>query len=985
NAKSSGMTATLYRVSWVNSSAGSTGGSSNWQRKRELVKTFDTSTDSLGDGSLALPVQTAGQYEVDISSHGAVGSRSWFYVYGEQNVTVRGSDDTSLELVPSNVHVKTGDNAEVLIKVPEAAGKAIVTIERGKIFTYQVVDIVGSMTHFKFPVTVEYYPNIYVSVTVYAPNRSVRFGTYSFIVDSDEKKLNLTVQPDKKFYNPGDPVTIQLLAKNEAGQPLISEVSLAVVDMSVLALRGNPKKNLLSAFFGHVPLTIETYSNFKDLLKQVERKSSDGKGGSGGDPNSQKKRGVFKEVAFWQANIVTDAAGRATVKFTLPDNLTTWQAEAVGVTADTHVGVAYNEFTTSKALMIVPLKPRFILPGDKFSLGATVFNNSKDTFNGTVSLKVDSLDAASQSLTKNIGIKVGSSQTVYWDVAVPYTLQSGTIGYSISASDNNLTDAVEDIITVNENSAYEVTATAGETNTTASEAVYVPSTVIPDQGGLTLKSSATIAVYLGDVLKYMLDYPYDCTEQISSRIQTLALMKNGDELVKSGLQSIYDRQNPDGGFRLWPEDQGSSYWATLEAIKAFDVLRRSGYTIDSAVWDKSASHVHDWYFAHNKEYSLDPISMAEALFTRSDYLGQWDVQAAFSQVAQGTVKDPKASTSKLITLSQIMHRYGLMSDLASKADLMLENRVVVDSRGSFLDIGPVASYSADTAVGNTARYVDILSERHQSNTELSNFLRWLVKSKSKNGAWGSTKDTLAVVSALTGYLKWQPETRAEFTLESKLNGAEVDRFEFSPDNILTQLSKTISMDKLHLGTLNTVSFAKSGVKGADTGKIYYDMSFKYYLPANMLGPRDEGFAIQRNFYALSDKDGSRPLGKAKVGDVLREHVEVTVPVTRNQVELEDFIPAGMEIVDTSLATEDKSLDKTDVTVKNPELWPNHKEWRDDRAFLYFDQLSPGTYQFDYMVRALIPGTYSQLPANISEMYTPENFGRSEANLFIIEQ
>jgi uncharacterized protein YfaS (alpha-2-macroglobulin family) len=992
NAKSASMDAALYRISWANDSSVK---GSPWQKKRELVKTFSVSTDSSGSGELSIPAQSAGQYEVDITSRGAVGSRSWFYVYGKDSVGVRTSDDTSLELVPGNPTVNVGGNAEVLIKVPEGAGKALVTIERGQIFTYEIVDITGTMARFKFPVTNQYYPNIYVSATVYSPNRSVRFGSYSFVVGSDQKKINLAVKSDRQFYSPGDPVTLDILAKDETGRPLISDVSVAVVDMSVLALRGNPKKDPLATFYGHVPLTVDTYSNFKNRLRQFERQASDGKGGSGGDANAKKSRGVFKEVAFWLPDVVTDANGQATVKFTLPDNLTTWQAEVVGVTKDTRVGAGYNEFTTNKSLMVIPLKPRFVLPGDKFSLGATVFNNSKDDFSGTVTLKADSLQV-SGSLERGIRIKPGSSQALYWNVAVPYNIQSGSLDYTMSAENNSLKDTIEDSLTVNENTAYEVTATAGQTDKSASESVYIPSNIIPGQGGVTLKSSATLAVYLADALKYFLDYPYDCTEQISSRIQALAFMNNAgiladsskkktyDDMLKSDLESIYARQNPDGGFKLWSEDRQSSYWATLKVIKTFDVLERSGYAVDTAAWDKAAAFVYNSYFAKNEIKTLDPIEMAEALFTRSQYIRQGDVQLEFSAEARRIMNNPKASTGKLITLSQIMHRYGLESDLARKADLTLLNRLVVDSRGSFLDVGP-SGYYYDTAISNTARYVSLLSERRESNVELPNLLRWLVRSRSKDGSWGSTANTIAAIGAVTEYLKWQPETSASFTLENSLNGKQIERFEFTPDNILTELSKTIPMNSLKTGVLNTVSINKSAVKGADVGKIYYDMSLKYYLPANTMGPRDEGFAIQRNFYDLSDKDGKTPVSKAKVGDVIREHIEVTVPVTRNQVALEDFIPAGMEIVDTSYATEDKTLNKVDINVKEPQLWPDHKEWRDDRAFLYFDQLSPGTYQFDYLVRALVPGTYSELPANISEMYTPENFGRSGASLFVVEQ
>lgn len=1015
NPKSMAVKVSLYKVSWVNDAVGDES-APDWNRKRELVKSFDVQTDSNGDAQTALAVNAQGQYEIDVTSRDAgagVGSRSTMYVYGDGNVLFQSTDDTSLELVPNNAHLKTGDTGEVLIKVPEGKGKALITIERGKIFSYKVVDITGSLMNFQFPVISQYYPNVYVSVTSYAPNRSVRYGNYSFVIDSDQKKLKLTIQSDKKEYKPGDQVTLKVMSTDDVGQPVMADVSLAVVDMSVLALRGNPKKDLVANFYGNAPLTIQTYSNFKTLLKPVDVEEAnamakDGKGGSGGDSKSEKSRGVFREVALWMADIETDTSGVATITFTLPDNLTTWQAEVVGVTDDTKVGATYKEFGTSKDLMVVSLKPRFVLPGDRFFLGATIFNNSKADFSGSVVLKTDSLDTSKAPLTKDISIKTGESKTVYWDVAVPYTMSAGVTKYSISASGSGLSDGVEDSLSVKENSAYEVTATAAQTNTSAREYIYVPSNILPGQGGVTIKSSATVAVFLSDALKYLVNYPYGCTEQIGSQIRAIALLKSAqaipnissssvtdkimyqgkeytaDELVRTGLTSIYNRQNYDGGFKLWSEDSGSSYWATMEAINTFDVLDRAGYIVDFSVWSKAVQYISDQYQKGDRIFTdSDIIDISEVLFTRPQYITGGVIRQQFNLAVSHILANPKSPTDKLITISQILHRYQLSSSDASKADLMLENRLFVDSRGTFLD--KTSGGYRDTAVSNSARYIGLLAMRHQSSPELPNLIRWLVSSRSKDGAWGSTVNTLSVVAGLTEYMKWQPETSATFTLDTTLNGTAIDHFDFTAKNILSQLSKVVPMDQLKSGSINMLMFAKTNDTGTSQGKIYYDLSFKYYLPANTMAPRDEGFTIKRSFYKLSDTKGDQPVRNAKIGDVLREHLEITVPATRLQVAIEDFIPAGMEIVDTSLATEDQSLKNTKVSIKNSKLWPDHKEWRDDRAFLYEEQLSPGTYEFNYFVRALVPGTYTQLPAQVSEMYTPENFGRSGAGLFTIEQ
>jgi len=52
--------------------------------------------------------------------------------------------------------------------------------------------------------------------------------------------------------------------------------------------------------------------------------------------------------------------------------------------------------------------------------------------------------------------------------------------------------------------------------------------------------------------------------------------------------------------------------------------------------------------------------------------------------------------------------------------------------------------------------------------------------------------------------------------------------------------------------------------------------------------------------------------------------------------------------------------------------------------LFKQRLEPGVYEYDYFVRALIPGSFHHLPAVVSEMYFPENFGRTRGESFSIK-
>jgi uncharacterized protein YfaS (alpha-2-macroglobulin family) len=370
------------------------------------------------------------------------------------------------------------------------------------------------------------------------------------------------------------------------------------------------------------------------------------------------------------------------------------------------------------------------------------------------------------------------------------------------------------------------------------------------------------------------------------------------------------------------------------------------------------------------------------LFSQNQYRSYGDLLQTLDSTSRQILSDKKSPSSTIIAASTLLHRYGLYPDLARQFDNMLKNKVVIDARGSFIDMTSSDRFF-DNAISNTANYVDLLTLRNEEDSQLPDMFRWLLASRDKTGAWGSTQNTLAVVRAFSDYLKWQPETTAQFGMKNTVNGNAVQEFSFNPSTIFTTVVTDVPLTKLNSGNINQIKFAKTDSNAP--GKIYYDLSFKYYLPASELPPRDEGLAIKRNLYSLSDIDGLAPVQKAKVGDVIREHLEVTVPVTRHNVLIEDFIPAGTEIVDTNLSTEDQSVRAIEKEVKSSRLWATHKELRDDRYVLVIDELKPGTYTFDYFLRALIPGTYTYLPAQASEFYNPENFGRTETGLFGVDK
>ncbi len=122
-----------------------------------------------------------------------------------------------------------------------------------------------------------------------------------------------------------------------AGAPVQGEFSLSVVDKALLALADPNAPAITEAFYGEQYLGIRTGLALAAYAWRDLRLPAGG-GGGGGEEASPFTRQRFEDTAYWNAEILTDFEGRAQVSLSLPDNLTTWELLARGVTADTRVG-----------------------------------------------------------------------------------------------------------------------------------------------------------------------------------------------------------------------------------------------------------------------------------------------------------------------------------------------------------------------------------------------------------------------------------------------------------------------------------------------------------------------------------------------------------------------------------------------------------------------------------------------------------------------
>ena len=96
----------------------------------------------------------------------------------------------------------------------------------------------------------------------------------------------------------------------------------------------------------------------------------------------------LNETAFCYPTLTTDQDGNVSLKFTLPESLTTWRFMGIANTADMLYGSIEDEAVAQKEVMIQPNIPRFVRMGDAAQISARIFNTSDKEYGGTARIQL---------------------------------------------------------------------------------------------------------------------------------------------------------------------------------------------------------------------------------------------------------------------------------------------------------------------------------------------------------------------------------------------------------------------------------------------------------------------------------------------------------------------------------------------------------------------------------------------------------------------
>ncbi len=131
----------------------------------------DLQTDAKGKTAVSFTPTKGGIYRARVTAidaHGKTGKASaYLWVAGKDYIPWQQTNDRSFELITDKKSYTPGEKAQVLIASPfEGQTYALVTVERGKIRSQDVILLTNNSTVYELPVTPDMAPNVFISVLV---------------------------------------------------------------------------------------------------------------------------------------------------------------------------------------------------------------------------------------------------------------------------------------------------------------------------------------------------------------------------------------------------------------------------------------------------------------------------------------------------------------------------------------------------------------------------------------------------------------------------------------------------------------------------------------------------------------------------------------------------------------------------------------------------------------------------------------------------
>ena len=252
-------------------------------------------------------------------------------------------------------------------------------------------------------------------------------------------------------------------------------------------------------------------------------------------------RSNFAETAFWKPQLLTGADGSAVIEFEVPDSVTSWNVWVHAVTRDLKAGTVHRETQSVKDLMVRPYVPRFLREGDAAQLKVVVNNASTQPMSGEVVLDILDTEAnTSASALERFGLAPeqarrrftaapGAGADVTFALSAPkrvgaYAIRATAVSGAFSDGELRPVPVLPGRMQLAQSRFTALREGDRKTLTFSDMARSDDPSRIDEQLVVTIDAQLFYSVL--NALPYLVNYPYECTEQTLNRFVSTGIVSS---------------------------------------------------------------------------------------------------------------------------------------------------------------------------------------------------------------------------------------------------------------------------------------------------------------------------------------------------------------------------------------------------------------------------------------------------------------------------
>lgn len=860
---------------------------------------------------------------------------------------------TQLSMKATADSYQVGKNIVVTFPANDKA-KALVTVEANdKVLQTFALDNLGEEGKVEFTATADMIPNVYVYVSLIQPHDSgngMPIRLYGVIpVKVEDQKLQL--QPNIEVPETTNTKKNIEVKVSEANKQAMT-YTLAVVDEGILGLTNFRTPNPYGYFNSKQSLLVRTWDNYASVIDAFsgEFGSIYAIGGDGVISQELTLDKRFKAYAVTFGPFELKAGDTNTHEFEVPECSGALRFMVVAHGDGKAFGSAEKKMTVVDPITLYASAPRVVAPDDELTLKIQVLAPSMKGKSLDVAFNNKNLTAIGE-LPASVTIDKNGEGMIVVKARVPEATGDAVLKASVTGAG----------YTAESSTAMPIRMPYAERRNTITKEVEGGQTLeIPftldgiagtQQGQITV--SSLLPVDLFSRLDYLTSYPHGCLEQVTSKAfpqlyLNYFIQQNDDDKatskynIESAITNLRSYQKSDFSMTNWVGGNYSDPWTEIYALHFLVEAQKQGYNVPQYFIDGlvkyQANKAKQW--RNNIDFKPGETIQAYRLFVLA-------LADAPEMGAMNRFKDIEMNYSLTKVLAAAAFAQTGKTKIAQGLmPVVGENERMSDYYSSF---------------GSTIRDLAFLTYAQMlcgSDEQTVKYNINAICGILNTGKWLDTQSTAFALFVLGKYAEQQGVTSENLSAVVNANGKEY--------TMNTNMSSAGYSFVPKLGE-NTVE-----VKNNGSQKLVVNVFTKTSVAEY---PTEESGYFINMTVNYTDKNG-KPVNfnNLRIGTDIRIEMTVQNPSEYRVTELalSYYLPSGWELVNERMSGDDSNSGA------------KHIDYRDDRAYIYFDLTPKSEKTFVLKANATYEGNYMIPAVRCEDMYNDKIYYQMPAIKCIVK-